>query len=170
MYVGVPMATPANVSVSTGTRADAASAFATPKSVTMAEPAEMSTFSGLMSRCTTPCACEYARAEAISRSRRRAACGEGGSAEVSASRSDCPSTYGMVKYGSPSASPAVSSGTMCGCCSDAATRISRRNRSWLISAESAGLSTLMTTILPSAISSARNTRLMPPAVSSRFTS
>ena len=44
-------------------------------------------------------------------------------------RSDSPSTNGIVKYGSPSVSPALSTGTMCGCWSRAASRISRWNRS-----------------------------------------
>ena len=48
---------------------------------------------------------------------------------ASRARSDSPSTNGIVKYGSPSASPAVSSGTMCGCWSRAASWISRLNRS-----------------------------------------
>jgi len=37
-----------------------------------------------------------------------------------------PSTYGIVNQGRPSASPAVNTGTMWGCCSWAARRISRR--------------------------------------------
>ena len=59
MYIGVPSAMPICVSAPSpdGVAAASRSAFATPKSVTVAEPPERSTLSGLMSRCTTPSAC-----------------------------------------------------------------------------------------------------------------
>ena len=41
---------------------DALIALAMPKSVTTAVPPERRMFSGLMSRCTTPCSCAYASA------------------------------------------------------------------------------------------------------------
>ena len=84
-------------------------------------------------------------------------------------RRDCPSTYGIVKYGRPSVSPAVSKGTMFACCSDAATRISRSNRSVLMAPASSGASTFTTTVRPRRTSSARNTRDIPPPPSSRPT-
>ena len=55
MYAGVPSATPSEVSVEPF--AESLTAFATPKSVTIACWPEMRMLSGLMSRCTTPCAC-----------------------------------------------------------------------------------------------------------------
>ena len=82
-------------------------------------------------------------------------------------RSDSPSTNGIVKYGTPAALPAVSTGTMFACCSDAAVRISRWNRSALISAASSVESTFTTTLRLSCVSSARNTSDIPPPPSSR---
>ena len=77
----------------------------------------------------------------------------------SLARSDSPSTNGMMKNGSPSAvSPALSTGTMCGCCSAAESMISRLNRSTETVAASSYGSTLTTTIRPSALSRATNTR------------
>src|SRR5439155_7437832 len=55
---------------------------------------------------------------------------------------------------------------MWGCCSLAARRISRSNRSALTPAAISGGSTFTTTWRPSRTSSARNTRLMPPPPSS----
>ena len=58
MYAGVPMAIPTCVSVAPpADKRDAEIAFAMPKSVTVALPAESSTLSGLMSRCTMPWPC-----------------------------------------------------------------------------------------------------------------
>jgi len=58
MYAGVPSVTPMEVSPVAPAGPDSLIALATPKSVTMAAPLDSSTLSGLMSRCTTPCACE----------------------------------------------------------------------------------------------------------------
>jgi len=59
-------------------------------------------------------------------------------------RSDSPATNGMVNHGSPSAvMPAVSTGTICGSCNDAASLISRVKRSALNPAASSGESTCM---------------------------
>ena len=72
----------------------------------------------------------------------------------SRARSDSPSTNGMMKNGSRivgapassgAVSPALSTGTMCGCCSAAESMISRLNRSTETVAASSYGSTLMTT-------------------------
>ena len=57
MYTGVPITTPNVVSPLWPSPVAAVSALAMPKSVTMPMPPVRSTFSGLMSRCTTPCSC-----------------------------------------------------------------------------------------------------------------
>ena len=67
MYAGVPSASPSDVSAVPELPDEAVTAFATPKSVTTATPPEMSTLSGLMSRCTTPNEWAYASAETTSR-------------------------------------------------------------------------------------------------------
>ena len=75
---------------------------------------------------------------------------------------------GIVKYGRPPVSPAVSNGTMCGCWSRAASAISRWNRStetW--PAISAGRA-FTTTCRPSARSMATNTCDRPPLSSSQI--
>ena len=54
MYAGVPTATPVTVSAPPPA---ASTARAIPKSATTACPLSSSTFSGLMSRCTTPRLC-----------------------------------------------------------------------------------------------------------------
>ena len=97
MYDGVPMDVPADVSVPPRTSVrDAEMAFAIPKSVTVADRPAISTLSGLMSRCTTPCPCAYSSARATSR--RMAVTSRSGSAPSLASRarSDSPSTNGIV--------------------------------------------------------------------------
>jgi hypothetical protein len=103
MYAGVPSAIPVEVSVSAAPSAcsrrwsrDAASALATPKSVTSAIPPVTSTFSGLMSRWTTPFSCAYANALAISRSNRVASVTGISPVLASRARSVSPSTSGMV--------------------------------------------------------------------------
>ena len=76
MDAGVPSEVPTCVSVPAmvplaavdGSAREAASAFAMPESVAAAAPPVSSTFSGLMSRCTTPCASAWAMARAASRS------------------------------------------------------------------------------------------------------
>ena len=55
MYAGVPSATPTAVTASPSAVVDADSAFATPKSVTIADPWLRRMLSGLMSRWTMPC-------------------------------------------------------------------------------------------------------------------
>ena len=167
MYAGVPSATPSDVMPPCSALLDALNAFATPKSVTIALPPESSTLSGLMSRCTMPCSCAYASADAISRSMRMAWLTGSSPCRARRTRSDSPSTNGIVKYGRPFDSPAVSSGTMCGCWSLAARRISRLNRSSETCAAVSGGSTLITTLRSSAVSSATNTRDIPPPPSSR---
>jgi hypothetical protein len=90
----LPSATPAEVSV-WGPEASV-TALATPKSITIACRPDSITFSGLMSRCTTPARCAVASASAISPSRRTAS-GIGSSPpRASRSRSVSPSTYGMT--------------------------------------------------------------------------
>ena len=61
MYVGVPSAKPADVSVP-----DSVSALAIPKSATTECPLETRMFSGLMSRCTTPWSCANSSASSTS--------------------------------------------------------------------------------------------------------
>ena len=167
MYAGVPIAMPSDVSDAPAASVEAESAFATPKSVTTAEPPERSTLSGLMSRCTMPRACAYASAFATSRRMLTVSCTVSSCSRASRARSDSPSTYGIVKYGIPSETPVVSTGTMCGCCSAALTVISRRKRSTLTAADSSGGSSLITTRRSSAASRATNTRDIPPPPSSR---
>ena len=168
MYAGVPIDVPTCVNVAaTGPVRAAEMALAIPKSVTTAVPPESSTLSGLMSRCTTPRACAYAKARATSRRTLVVSVIERAPSVASRARSDWPSTYGIVKYGRPFVSPAVSTGTMFACCMDAARRISRSNRSALSAAASSGASTLTTTRRPSRFSRATNTRDIPPPPSSR---
>ena len=167
MYAGVPSATPNDVRPPWSALLDAESAFATPKSVTIALPPESNTLSGLMSRCTIPRSCAYANAATISRRIRIASLTGNSPCRARRARSDSPSTNGMVKYGSPFASPAESSGTMCGCWSFAASRISRLNRSSDTCAAVSLGNTFTTTLRPSASSSATNTRDIPPPPSSR---
>ena len=146
---------------------DALTALATPKSVTMAEPPDMSTLSGLMSRCTTPASCAKASALATSRSTRIASITGSSPRWASWARSDSPFTYGIVKNGRPSDAPAVRSGTMCGCWSCAASEISRLNRSTETCPAMSDGNTFTTTFRPSARSVATKTRDMPPPPSSR---
>src|SRR3990170_4734652 len=67
----------------------------------------------------------------------------------------------------PCFSPAKSRGTMCGCCSFAASWISSRNRSVFTSAATSGEKTLIATTRPRERSCATKTRLIPPPCSSR---
>src|SRR3954463_4455971 len=84
------------------------------------------------------------------------------------SRKLSPCTNGMGEYSSPSANaPLARSGTICGCCSCAATLISRLNRSRFSPSARSGCSTLMTTCRSSDASFATKTRDMPPLPSSR---
>ena len=71
MYAGVPSATPADGEL-LGRSEASVTALATPKSMTIAWRPESSTFSGLMSRWTTPARCAVASASAISPSSRTA--------------------------------------------------------------------------------------------------
>ncbi len=75
---------------------EADTALATPKSVTTAWPSESSTLSGLMSRCTTPLRCAYARASVTSRSMRRASPTGSSPSRASFTRSDSPLMYGIT--------------------------------------------------------------------------
>ena len=94
MYAGVPNATPAEVS--RGPLDASVTALATPKSMTIACRPDSITFSGLMSRWTTPARWAVASASAISPSSRTAS-GTGSSPpRVSRSRSVSPSTYGIT--------------------------------------------------------------------------
>jgi len=137
-----------------------------PKSVTTAVPPESSTLSGLMSRCTMPRSCAYASARVTSRRMLMVSPGESGPRSRSRARRLSPSTNGIVKYKTPFVSPAFSTGTILACCSDAATLISRSNRSALRPAASSVERTLTTTRRPSRRSSATKTRDMPPPPSS----
>jgi hypothetical protein len=97
MYVGVPIDVPICVSVAPGAAIrDADSALAIPKSVTVAEPPDMSTLSGLMSRWTTPRSCAYASAFATSRSTPMTSVMGSAPVLVSRARNDSPSTKGIV--------------------------------------------------------------------------
>jgi hypothetical protein len=97
MYAGVPSDMPVPVSdVRPVAVDDDESAFAMPKSVTTATPPLSSTLSGLMSRCTTSCACAYASARATSRRMPSTSASGSAPAPRRRSRSDCPSTKGMV--------------------------------------------------------------------------
>src|SRR5213080_153670 len=95
MYAGVPSATPSDVMPPCSALLEALNAFATPKSVTIALPPESSTLSGLMSRCTIPCSCAYASADAISRSMRMAWLTGNSPCRARRTRSDSPSTNGI---------------------------------------------------------------------------
>jgi len=96
MYAGVPMDVPICVSAALPELVrDALMALAMPKSVTTAAPPEMSTLSGLMSRCTTPRACAYASARDTSRRMLTTSLTASGP-RASRSRSDSPSTNGIV--------------------------------------------------------------------------
>ena len=97
MYAGVPNDVPNCVSVAPVTWPRASlNALAMPKSVTTAEPPERSTFSGLMSRCTTPCSCAYASARATSRRMLMTSVIGSAPSFASRARSDSPSTNGIV--------------------------------------------------------------------------
>ena len=96
MYAGVPSDVPTCVIVPPGACVlDAASAFAMPKSVTTAVPLDSSTFSGLMSRCTMPCACAYASACATLRRIARDS-SNGMRPADNRARNESPRTNGMV--------------------------------------------------------------------------
>ena len=96
IYAGVPMLVPICVSVAPPDEVRAAlMAFAMPKSVTTATPPEMSTLSGLMSRCTTPRWCAYASAFDTSR-RMPITSGTASGPRERRERSDSPSTKGIV--------------------------------------------------------------------------
>ncbi len=170
MYAGVPSEIPALVNVPCGcslrSRA-VATALATPKSATMAAPPASRTLSGLMSRCTIPRSCAKARARATSRRMLTVIGTESARSLVRRARSDSPSTNGITKYGSPSASPAAITPTMLGCCRLAEVRISRRNRSRDSPSAMSSRSTLTTTSRASDPSCARNTRDIPPPPISR---
>ena len=167
MYCGVPIEVPTRVSVSFLDWLCSAtdSALATPKSATHADPPESSTLSGLMSRCTTPRACAKASARATSL-RMLTVCAIDSGPRASRVRSDSPSTNGIVKYGSPPVSPALSTPTMCGCWSAAESMISRRNLSADSSEAISGDRTFTTIWRWSFLSRATYTRLMPPPPSS----
>ena len=104
--------------------------------------------SGLMSRWTTPLMRVTERvgdvAQDADRLRRRAASPRG----ARRSRSDSPSTNGIVKYGSPSACPTRAPARCADAGARAASWISRLNRSMLSAAASSGGSTFTTTRAP----------------------
>ena len=142
MYAGVPSDVPSCVSVRrrcvTASRADAVIAFAMPKSVTTPLPPESSTLSGLMSRCTTPCACAYASAlRDVAQDARRPRDRAARRVAPGARAATRPRRTASCSTAAPSASPASAAGTMCGCCSRAASWISRLNRSTLNAARAA---------------------------------
>lgn len=92
-YCGVPMTMPVWVI------ADCApcSARAMPKSITLTAPESvMITLAGLMSRCTMPCWCEYARASSTPETMISACSGGGASAVRSRSRMVRPSTSSIT--------------------------------------------------------------------------
>jgi hypothetical protein len=122
--------------------------------------------SGLMSRWMMPRLCAYTSARATSLRMLTASRTDSGPRE-SRARSDSPSTNGMMKNGNPSVSPALSTGTMCGCWSAADNMISRLNRSTETVAASSYGKTFTTTVRPSELSRATNTDDIPPPPSSR---
>jgi hypothetical protein len=146
---------------------DALTALATPKSVTSAWRPLSMTLSGLMSRCTTPRPWLKLSASITSRRIRSASLIGSAPSRDNFAASDSPSMYGITYHANPSADPAVRSGTMCGCWSEAATWISRANRSVWTDAAMSGGNTFTTTERESCTSVARNTRLIPPPGSSR---
>src|SRR5678809_1674312 len=75
----------------------------------------------------------------------------------------------MLYHGIPSATPVLRTGTMFGCCSDAASFTSRANRSTEMSPTISPCRTFMTTLRPSEGSCDRNTLDIPPPPSSRST-
>lgn len=76
------------------------SARAMPKSITLTAPESvMITLAGLMSRCTIPCWCEYARASSTPETMISACSGGGASAVRSRSRMVRPSTSSITMYG-----------------------------------------------------------------------
>ena len=79
-------------------------------------------FSGLMSRCTTPCSWAYSSACAASRrDPERVVHRELPLAPEPVAQRLSPSTNGMVNQSWPAASPESSTVRMCGCCSRAAS-------------------------------------------------
>ena len=93
MYVGVPTAIPVRVSRSPPATLTAR---AMPKSATSAVPLERRMFSGLMSRWITPFECANASASAICLVRSIASSMPSCFSRSSLSRSDAPSTNGIV--------------------------------------------------------------------------
>jgi hypothetical protein len=93
MYVGVPTAMPVRVSLSPPATLTAR---AMPKSATSARPLERRMFSGLMSRWMTLFECANASASAICFVRSIASSIDSCFSRSSLSRSDAPSTKGMV--------------------------------------------------------------------------
>src|SRR4029078_3002432 len=75
----------------------------------------------------------------------------------------------MLYHGIPSATPVLRTGTMFGCCSEAASFTSREKRSADISPPISLCRSFTTPLRPSAVSCARNTRDIPPPPSSRST-
>jgi hypothetical protein len=71
---------------------------AMPKSVTTQRPrVSTSTLSGFTSRCTTPSACAYPSARAVSAITRRTRAGGSGPSRASSAESERPRTSCMVK-------------------------------------------------------------------------
>ena len=133
---------------------------------------DSSMFSGLMSRCTIALRVRVARARSPTSRRMRIAVGH---RQRAVARRAARAATRLRRTASCSTaprldSPAASSGTMCGCCSRAASsdlaleplgaRVPRRARA---------RSTFTTTLRPSAASSATKTRDIPPPPSSRST-
>ena len=171
MYVGVPTVNPTRVSAAVSPVAwvfASCSALAIPKSMIIAASPVSSTLSGFRSRWTMPRSCAWLSARATSRRMRTASRTDGSVLAASRSPSERPSMYGIEYHGTPSTSPAARTGTMCGCCRDAESIISRRNRSsdptW-----PAPWSTFTTTSRSRAGSRATKTRDIPPPPSSRST-
>ena len=162
MKAGVPIATPAPVSVAPELPE---SALAMPKSVTITRPRAPSSrmLSGLMSRWMIESACAAPSASADSAMIRRTS--STGSLPRRRMRlaTDSPSTYPMTKYTRPCPSPTVWIGTMWGWLSLAAVWASRVKRSRMSDWKaSSGGSTLMATRRWSRSSRARYTTPIPP--------
>ena len=127
MYAGVPRADPLTVSVTR--RPSTSLSFATPKSAIFTRPdPSRRMFSGLMSRCSTPCPCAYSKAAHTPGIICSASFGDNDPDCITCLRFT-PSTYSISSQQYPRVSPISNTLTMFGCCSRASARPSLVNRS-----------------------------------------
>ena len=155
---------------SVSSRSASALTCAIPKSVTSARPVPTSSrmLSGFTSRCTTPCRCAYASAQATSLMSRVASASVRGPRARTRSPSVSPSTNAITKKTNSWIWSTAKMGTMFGCESLAAVRASSRNRSRTSScAAISGGSSFSATGRSRATSCARYTMPIPPRPSTR---